>query len=177
MKYLLLRQPMKHLTAKGFSLLEITVVLTLIALLVTFTLYNFDFFTRNALHAEAEKIAALIRTSRMSALATHRLISLTINIQHNTLCTLQYQEHIRKGIHIGVIPNSFGPPSRPEQPLTSACTFAHNTIIFYPDGTVTPGTLYITDTHKRYMYAITCPIAHTFYLRIYSYEQRRWHLR
>lgn len=54
------------------------------------------------------------------------------------------------------------------------CTFSQREVIFYPDGKIKPGTLYLTDTQHKWWYALTCQVGEISYLRRYRQEGTKW---
>lgn len=49
-------------------------------------------------------------------------------------------------------------------------TFVKNKIIFYPDGIISSGTVYLTDKLKKHLYALSVGISQVSFIRRYSYQ-------
>ena len=74
--------------------------------------------------------------------------------QNKLICT-----KLGKTVKFGFIHGVKGPPSLPTQPITKAITFSHSkekqAATFSPEGKISPGTVYLVDTNKRVMGALT----------------------
>ena len=75
----------------------------------------------------------------------------------------------------GTAPGVKGPPSSPDFVISNPVTFKDSAIIFYPDGVIQAGAIYLTDNRKRCTYALSCAVSKVSYLRKYQYTNR-WDL-
>jgi len=71
-------------------------------------------------------------------------------------------------IQFGIMPNIKGPPSSAHTLITKPISFKNNTLVCYPSGIISAGTIYMTD-NKQCMYALSCPVGYVSYLRKYRY--------
>jgi hypothetical protein len=78
-------------------------------------------------------------------------------------------------VRFGILPHVKGPPSSPMHALTIPITFSAQKIIFYPDGIISPGIIYLIDRNRQDIYAFSSGIAHASFLRKYRYDGK-WHL-
>lgn len=83
--------------------------------------------------------------------------------------------HLPKSVCFGTAYGVKGPPSSPDYVLANPITFKDSTIIFYPDGIIQSGAVYLTDTKKSCTYALSCAVSKVSYLRKYQYTSS-WHL-
>ena len=77
-------------------------------------------------------------------------------------------------ILFGFIEGIKGPPSAPRKLIIKPITFHNNAIEFYPQGTISSGTLYMTDKNKHHMQAITCGVSHVSCIRRYIVTGNKW---
>ena len=74
------------------------------------------------------------------------------------------------GVRFGASAGAKGPPSRPEHTIGDACTWPGGMCIFYPDGTISAGAIYLIDRRGIYAYALTCDVSETSHIRRYFYD-------
>lgn len=156
--------------AAGTTLLQLSIVMTGILILVGLSIPTISFYKRYLVAAQAETIKTLLLCLQQKALLTGKEIQLHCNQARKTLITDCYHEHLSQSVFFGYPPDVMGPPSKPQQLLHNPITFADDTILFYPDGTISSGTLYLTDENKKFLYAVTCPSGQVGFVRIYRYD-------
>lgn len=167
---------LKRLTNKqAFTLIEAMTAIAIIALIASMTMSSLHFYRQQLIAGEAHKLYFTI------ILLQHKTINnsliknyMTINSAEQTYGDGIITERLDKEVQFGFIPNTFGPPSNPTNPITSASTFKNNTIVFEPNGVISAGTLYLTDKAKNYMYAITIGVAKKTFIRLYKYKNNKW---
>ena len=160
----------------GFLLLELILALALLSMVVTLGIGSFAFIQRFQVQAEAERLRALCLHAYALALATYTTQVINIDTYNHTFEWQTIKERLAPGVEFGIQAQVLGPPSRPTEPLTTACTFSDNSIYFYPDAHTSAGSIYLTDSAKSCLYAVTLPVGAISYLRVYSYKSNRWHL-
>jgi hypothetical protein len=79
-----------------------------------------------------------------------------------------------KGVQFGFLPAVQGPPATPQKSLTTASTFAQHAIICSPEGTLSSGTVYLVDSKKTVLYALSSGVGSVSFLRKYRYA-KEWH--
>jgi hypothetical protein len=89
-----------------------------------------------------------------------------VYLDKETQVIKKLHKHISFGFPLG----AKGPPSCPKSPIKKTITFCDNKIVFYPDGTTSPGSVYLTDISKKYFKALTCPLSQVFFIRTYEYK-------
>lgn len=80
------------------------------------------------------------------------------------------------GVLFGFLRNSKGPPSDPKYLINKPITFKDNKIMFYKDGTISSGIIYLIDKNYNVMYALTSGVSDISYLRRYKYNLNNWSL-
>lgn len=157
----------------GFSLTELMIVIAIIMVLASLIGFNIHFFNNARIHSELNLLHAACSYLQQKAIASNMTQELIFDATHNTY-SVQGQIHsLPAALRFALIPNVKGPPSSPTLVVKEPITFANHTITFYPDGIISAGTVYITDS--QVLYALSSGIAHVSYLRKYRYDGV-WHL-
>lgn len=134
-----------RLTIKGFSLFELTIVIALISFIALISLEGFSWYDQYRVHQELDHLYTFFCTLSLRACAQQKPLTITLaDIILDPAVTI------------------------------SQNTFVQNRIIFFPDGKIQPGSLYLTDTQERYLYALTIPVGQVSYIRRYRYDHHRW---
>lgn len=156
----------------GFSLIELMIVIAIIMTLASLIGINNRFFNKSRTITELNLLHAACCYLQQSAIARNSIQELVFDFSNNSY-SLQGQTHILAPcVRFGVIPLVKGPPSSPASAILEPITFANQTITFYPDGIISAGTVYITDSHA--LYALSSAVAHASHLRKYRYDGA-WH--
>lgn len=160
--------------AEGFALFELLIACALIALVGVIAGSAFSFLPRYGLMFQARLLSASIRGCQYKALATGTPCSMLFSDDQRY--RIGAREHtLPTGVYFGWVPDSSGPPSRPNRLICRAATFENNILTCHPDGTLTPGTVYLTDSARRWMCAVSCAIDHGV-VTTYRYDQGDWRL-
>jgi hypothetical protein len=159
----------------GFTLIEATIVVALITFIGTLSLLNTHAMHRMIARAEIEKLQTMCRYLQQCAITEQVEYSLRFDSATHSYTYGNVTESLPPYIVLGPLAHSYGPPAHPTQLLTNATTFTDNTILFYPTGIISSGTVYLRDKSGSIMYALTNAVAHASYLRTYYYDGA-WHL-
>ncbi len=160
---------------RGFSLVELMIVVALAALLSGLTLWNMRTFSGMVMRADIEKLYTTCMYLRQKALSTHTEQQLEFDQVSNTYRYDDTVEHLSAATMYGFVEGVMGPPSSPQALIGTYTTFDHDRIIFYPDGIIQSGTIYITDKDRKALYALTSGVGQVSFLRKYRYDGS-WHL-
>lgn len=175
---------------KGFSLIEVLIV---VALLSIISALSFNFYTINKasfVKADLDKLYSTCLYARQKAQLTKSLYSLEFSIKYSAY-TLYRHSNIYKNNKnktkileyslanttvFGALPSVMGPPGNPSSYIHDSITFRDHVIFFYPDGTLSAGVVYLSDTARRYTYALTSSVSQVSYIRryIYSFNTCSW---
>lgn len=158
----------------GSLLINLGIALAVILILVTLSVSHSTIMRRFLVCAEIEKLHAFFHYLQQRALTTQQDQILTFDIPNNAYSAHNFHEKLTNGVQFGVLLGAAGPPSKPNKQISTPVSFKNNQAIFYADGTIAAGTVYIVDQGKRYMYALTSPISQISYLRIYRYQNSSW---
>jgi hypothetical protein len=159
----------------GSILIEYTIVIALIALIVTLSLRFKYFYDSTFVRAEVEKLRAICLYLQRKALLEHVQQQIYFDTKTQSYYTSQVNHRLMDDVIFGIIEGVKGPPSVPLYTISNSVTFKESKIIFYPDGTISAGTVYFTDKYKLYLYALTSGIAQVSYLRAYRFD-KKWTL-
>jgi len=165
-----------HVYQPAFSLLELMIVIALFSLVSMISIGSYQSYHRFLISVELNQLRLLLLCLRYKAMALHSTISVLLNpAQHSY--TFDNQAHHMRCALFNYLPGTMGPPAYPHQMIVKAITFDHDRINFYADGSVSAGTLYVTDKQNSCMYALTIAVNEFFNIRIYSYNASQpWHL-
>jgi hypothetical protein len=142
------------------------------------TIPRLSFLKSIALSHEIKKLEATMLYLRQKALASGTAQSLYFQPAKHSYQNGENSILLHRDIHFGFLPQSKGPPSQPKKLISTPVTFKKNKssecAIFHPDGTITPGTLYLIDSKKKYMQALTLSVGKVSFLRRYIYQKKKW---
>ena len=170
---------------RAFTFSELLLVLSLFAITITSSLPSFSFLNSWRLTNEIEALFSICSYLQRKAMASNQIHILTFDSTSNSYSYLGPREKLtthslHNTIQFGFLLDTKGPPSHPTKLIKKPLTFSTNKnvarISFYPDGTLTPGTAYLTDKEKSSMQAITCCVGPVSYLRKYILHSGRWHV-
>ncbi len=155
---------------KGFSLIELTITITVIVIVYAIAIPTLSYVNKTMLNLELKNIYILFTYLKQKSITKNQIHKLVFNVKKN-FYTYQINDRkvLRKlpyNLKIGILEKSFGPPSKKTGPLNKPVTFINNKVIFYPDGKISPGSLYLKSGNN--MVAITCPISKIAYIRQYN---------
>lgn len=157
----------------GATLLELLVVVALIIVLVTLAFPAWRFLKTQQITEQLNQLQIICITLQQKATVTQEKQSLTFNGDQRSYFFNNQTEKLLPGISFNFIPGLKGPPSNPKKLVTRAITFPDQVITFYPDGTISAGTLYLINREQQ-QYALTVPISKASFTRKYQYRQKQW---
>lgn len=159
----------------GSTLLEVVVVCALFVTLATLCIGAYRFFHRFAAQIELEQLYMACRYMQRRAMCTHQEQHLVFNLQERRYQYANRSHTLMNGVEFGVINGVQGPPAHPTHAVIKPITFPNNTIIFYPSGIISSGSVYITDNAHSCCYALSNGVSSISLLRRYVYR-RTWQL-
>lgn len=154
----------------GFSLIELSIVILLCTIIMGLGLACGSFIYRALVRQEAEKLALVCRYLQHAAMMSNEPKMLMFDLKQHCYsydgCSVRLSNQVKFGVLEGVK----GPPSKPAHFIESPISFKDGRIIFYPDGIIQSGTVYLIGKNAQIMYALSCPISQVSYVRIYKYD-------
>ncbi len=157
---------------KGFFLINLAIACSLLIIILSLSVSQTSFFHRFLMRSEIEKMYTLFFYLNQRALVSNQEQTLHFDIEKNTYQAGNRVEKLVHSLCFGILPQVNGPPSQPTKPLTQSITFVDATAHFYPDGTISSGSIYITDNDHTLLYALTISVGHISYLRKYRFNNR-----
>jgi len=135
----------------GFSLMELSIVCMIIAVLCLVGIYTHSWFNHILVHQELNRLH-----TTFIALSARAMLYQT---PCHFVCT---NDQLVPGVQFGAT-NTFTPHAQgaPE-------------IAFYPNGKMKSGTLYLTDRNEQCLYCLTIPVGHVSYMRRYKLHHNQW---
>lgn len=164
---------MKAFGYKGYFLIEILIVLTIILLISTIVIPNFNFLNEQILASDLERLNVVFAYMQQSAIAKNKSLILKFD-DSKTYSYDNFKDRLSKNNTFGILPGVKGPPSTPTHILTNPINFHNNQVIFYSNGQIQPGTIYLTD--NVHQYALTIPISQVSFIRKYKLTNGKWEL-
>ena len=165
----------KKINLKAFTLIELTIALALLALIITISIPNFWFLSQQIVASDLEKLHMTFSYLQQSAISSNRNYILTFNKSDNSYSYENRREKLSQGVQFATITRVKGSPST-NADIVKPITFVNEKIIFYPNGQIQPGSVYLSDTRQKYLYAITVPISQISFIRKYKYQRNKWTL-
>ena len=157
----------------GYFLIEISICLTLILIISALALPNLNFLTQQIVSSDLEKINMTFSYLQQSSITGNKKIELKFN-QPKTYSYENIKEELSNNVEFNIIDGIKGPPSMPTKQISSPVTFLNNQVMFYPDGKIQPGTAYLVDKSKKYLYALTVPVSQVSFIRKYKNQNNKW---
>ena len=156
---------------KAFSILELLCCLFLVTIICFLAIPNFIFLDKKMVIGEVNAFYFTILHARQLAITSNKQLELKINLDENSYEYMSRKKTLPPKISFGSLPKILGPPSLPQKTILYP-TFKNNRIIFYPNGNISPGTIYLKD--NKDVYAITCPVSQVSYVRKYKNKDNEW---
>lgn len=131
-------------TTKGFTLVEILVVLFIFTVILSFAVIKTDFYYTDKMKTEqfAQKLIASIKLAKQEAILQHTTLRLTIENNQYGFERLYkkkegfYWESIEKDSLLG------------KKPLPAISIQSTAVLEIYPNGRITPFEIFLKDNHK-----------------------------
>lgn len=157
----------------GSTIVELLVVVAILAILVSLAIPGLAFLKQNNIGLELDKLQIICQLLQKKAVSTGQKEYLSFNPNEHSYFYLNHLEKLADGICFGIIPGVKGPPANPKDTITSPITFPGQKITFYPNGTISAGTAYLTNSQNK-LHAITVPVSQVSFIRKYKYIHSIW---
>ncbi|HEV2600696.1 MAG TPA: prepilin-type N-terminal cleavage/methylation domain-containing protein [Candidatus Babeliales bacterium] len=170
-----MKRMFKKIHQRGFTLIELMVVIGLTLIMMGIGFKTASFFNEKLVRLELNRFYATCLYAQRFAQATHKQQTLKFNLAHHWYEYNNCRYKLPSQVRFGLVPGVQGPPSAPQQYLTSPASFTDNCITFSVHGIIQPGAIYFTDRDRSVLYALSCSVAQHSYLRRYRYDGK-WRL-
>lgn len=164
---------MKNLSP-AFTLIEISIVLALLMLIMTISLPGIWFLKQQTVACELEKLNMAFAYLQQAAITSNKNLNLKFDLSTNSYSYENYHEKLSKKIIFGTISGVKGSPSTITQTISNPITFTNNQVTFYANGKIQPGSVYLVDSAKQFMFALTIPVSQVSFIRKYKYQDNKW---
>ena len=161
---------------KGTTLIELMVVLGLISIIVVIGSSYTGVSKRILVLAELEKLYSVFIILQRNAMLERKEQELVFTTDSNSYCFNGRLINLGSFLKLGTAIDAKGTPSNPQNIITKACSFIDNKVIFYADGRVSSGVIYLTDKDGTLTCAISVPVSDFPYIRRYIYRTNSWAL-
>lgn len=155
---------------KGFTIVEIIISIAILSLIIALFAVNINFLNRFILRSEVDKLASVLVYVQRCAILTGKEQILEFDIKNRLYKFDERVFKLPRQVEFGFCQDVKGPPSSPSTVIKLPVTFKSDKIVFYSDGIIDSGTIYITDLRKKFMYAISSGVAQASYIRKYIYN-------
>lgn len=154
----------KHLS--GFSLVEVSIVFALLGCIMLLSMHFFTLSDRIIVRLEMDALYTLFTNLARRAVLAQQPQKIEFDMQHHQYRilpedqTVELSQHVRFAVPEGLQRSGYNKP----------ITFLGDTVVFYTDGKVKPGAVYMSDIVGKCSYGITCGVAQISYIRRYVYD-------
>ena len=167
------------------TLVELIIAVAIVFVIVSLSIPSFIGMEKYTLMDEVDKMFMDLSLLQQRAIASNQEQRVYFNTQNNSYyyMGLQGKKNVRRlaqKIKFGFIKGAKGPPGGKgkakaiTKPINLDYQYDPPQAIFYPDGKITPGTIYMTDKKGKFMCALTFPVGQIAYLRKYAYHGGCW---
>lgn len=158
----------------GYTIIELLVVVAILAILTSLAIPGLLFLKQNSISLEIDKLQIICQSLQKKAVSIGQKQYLSFNVANHSYFYDNHFERLSQGVFFGIIPGVKGPPANPKELITSPVTFPGQKIIFYPNGTISAGTTYLTNQQNNLLFAITIPVSQVSFIRKYKYMYGTW---
>jgi len=158
----------------GSNLIELLVVVAIIALLASIVIPGLGFLKQRMVQTDLNQLHIVCLFLQKQAIYAGRKKSIKFNLEDRAYFYDEQKVELNKNTRFDFTPGASGPPAKPSGPINSAITFPKQKIVFYPNGTVSAGTVYLTNQQRKDMCALTVGVAQVTFIRKYKYQNGSW---
>lgn len=155
---------------RGFTLFELLITLGLMACIFIIGFGYYALFSGTLVRLELDTLYMIFLQLNRTAIIDGKEHVLYLDKDKNTVRYDGTEHILGKGTKFGAGPNIKGPPSSPQFVIHDPITFPGHMVIFYPDGHIQSGTIYLTNDQGSITFALSSPIADISHLRRYHHN-------
>jgi len=157
-------------TRSGFSLIELMVIIAVAITLTMLIGLNISYLKTAQANNELSLLYSRMLALQSMAIASGQLQYMQFLPAEQGYTWDNHFHHFPDTVRFGLIKDILGPPSHPATAIINPITFSDNVAIFYPDGIIKPGTIYLLD-HHNHLHALSCGVGAVSFLRRYRYAE------
>lgn len=160
-------------------------VLALVSLIWCLFVPRLQIINDQKILQELDQLEATFYTLQYRALAQGKDLTLSFDLEKNMYYYVteqggQHAAFLSEGLCFGVVFGTCGPPANPidviKHPITFKNRLKASSVMFFSNGKISSGTLYICDNNKTIGGALTCAVSQVSYIRKYVYTNKQWNL-
>lgn len=156
----------------GFFLFHTLIALSIVIVSLTLVSSYSTLWSQLGARAALETARTTLLYAQQHARTSNREVVVEIDQEKQTFKSDTFTHTFPSNMRFGTLPGIQGPPSAPLKQISKPITFEQNRVIFYPDGTIQSGTLYLVDTATQTQYALTIPVGHVRYIKLYQFTKQ-----
>ncbi|MBA3954817.1 hypothetical protein H0X48_05865 [Candidatus Dependentiae bacterium] len=157
----------------GISLLEVTLSVSVLLLIVSLSMPLFVMHNRLFVKAELENIYGLMLYLQRKASVEQQIQTLILDVKKSSYRAHGEYTKLARDV-VFAQPAFITDKNTQFKGFAKSSTFKNNTVVFYPDGTITSGSLFLTDSKHSCAYALTCGVGKVGFIRKYRYSGNKW---
>lgn len=158
----------------GTSLVELLATVSILALVISIAVPGILFLKKMAISAELDRLQIVSQFLQKKAIYTRQKTYLYFNLNDHSYSYDEQIEKLSNGVFFSIAPQVSGPPANPKGPIRQAVTFRKQKITFYPNGTISPGTVYLNNQNQNNLHALTVAVSQAAFIRKYKYQAGTW---
>lgn len=128
-------------------------------------------FKGNLLISDVDKLYITIKFLQQSAISSGE--KKVLFFDQNSYLFNNKKEFFSSDIKLGFVEGVKGPPSNPVKLIKKEVTFNGCKIIFFPNGKISAGVVYLIDCYKN-MYCLSIGVSQIPVIRKYKYDGKKW---
>lgn len=144
-------------------------MLALITIIAMLSMSHIGFLNRMIVRAELENLYNVCFSMQRRALMTGAIQTIQFDAAGKSYVAGASRYRLPVQVSFGAMPHAKGPPSSPSYAIEQPISFKENRIQFYPDGVISSGCVYLTDSSRSCSYALSCAVSAVSHLRKYQY--------
>jgi prepilin-type N-terminal cleavage/methylation domain-containing protein len=169
---------------RGYTLIEISITLAALFVLLTFCVNLVLRSTQATLIDSLQSLQVELISLQQQALACNESYRINFSPELNSYQIIQSEKsityHLPQNIIFGLLPNVFGPPSKPEALIRQPVRFENPhplAAIIHPHGRISSGSVYLMHSSGRAMGALSITPHQVAHVRVYLLENKNsWRL-
>lgn len=158
----------------GTSLVELLAAVSILAVVISIAIPGILFLKKMAISAELDRLQIASQFLQKKAVYSGQKTYLYFNLHDHSYSYDQRLEKLSEGVFFSSAPQISGPPAHPKGPITQAVTFRKQKMTFYPNGTISPGTVYLNNQNQSDLHALTVAVSQAAFIRKYKYQAGTW---
>ncbi len=158
----------------GHTLIELCCVLALIGCIGLVSTRFLVIYNSYRVRVELNRLHAALLYVRRKALLEGKAQRIRFD-ESTQSYQVEVVHTLSQKVRFGIVQGIKGPPGDPRKPLEKAITWRGATLEVLPDGTVSSGSVYLTDESRSCLYALTSDASAITGVRRYCYRSS-WEL-